>query len=89
MSDRQKTPWWIWTAAALFLVLMVYSLSYGPETFLYMKIQGDNEAPEWLKMSDRVFYAPVYWCRNDGPLWISEPVRSYEDWWVALSYDLP
>jgi hypothetical protein len=81
MSERKPTAEF-WITMALIAVLVVYPLSSGPATWLFIK-SGKHAG---LEVTMTLIYAPLGAIENCLPEALGKPFARYSRWWAEMAY---
>ena len=76
----------IWITVALVALLVGYPLSTGPTNWLcvYLRNSGHTSAAQRLYEVKVPFYAPLRWCRDNGPKPVADAYWWYLGLWVEV-----
>lgn len=74
MDARKKHGWAFWLTVALFVLLVVYPLSYPPVFRLWLEGR--------LPASALRIYRPLYVARDHSPAAVRDAWNKYVMWWM-------
>ena len=86
MTDRKHPSAGFWITVALVVVLVGYPLSTGPVNWLcvYLRKSDHTSAAQFIFDVKVPLYAPLRWCRDNGPKPVADAYWWYLGLWVKV-----
>src|SRR5437879_3657673 len=87
MTSSRKHPSAAFWATVVVVVLVLYPLSTGPTNWLYRRLRdsGHTSAAQRLFEVKVPLYAPLRWCRDNGPKPVADAYWWYLGLWVEVN----
>jgi len=95
MTDRKKPGWAFWTTMVVVVVLVGYTLSFGPACWWFSKPLLSRIAPNLIvgsgpdPMSPSRIYWPIGWVAKHGPSPVSDAIFRYAKFFQKNDIKLP
>lgn len=72
-KQKRRSGWYWWAL----LLPVIYVLSIGPVTKIYVEMEQAHLNTEWIKPCFYRFYAPLHWA-NRNSTWVDQ----FFDWYI-------